>query len=258
MGTPTPRILYVHDDLTEEVRHRAGDSPAAVQLCRRLLETLTRDSRVVILTLEDQIGRLMAQGARAPFAVALGVGRAGERVASQIHARAGWFPRIRRVGLTREERPHGYALVSTTEEPLDQQLAGLEVFASIAVVDDTVYSGLTLETILAALPPTVRGRTHAFCLRAVAESLPRIAALAPITVGFAAGGRRDVDVSFINASGLVARGAIRREGQPALAFYERPEWIRAWFPDHAAEVLDLCAELSGVLRPRASRDRARR
>lgn len=103
-------------------------------------------------------------------------------------------------------------------------------------------------TLLGALPAAVRSRTRAFCLRAVAETLPRITPLAPITAGFTAPGRLDVDVSFINASGLVNRGAIRREGQPALAFYERLEWIRAWLPDHAAEVLDLCARVSDLLR----------
>ncbi|MGH7325385.1 MAG: hypothetical protein ACREJ9_12170 [Candidatus Rokuibacteriota bacterium] len=248
MATPTPRTLYVHDDLTEDVRRRAGETSVVFRLTRRLFETLTRDTRVIVLTLEEQIRGLVAQGERAPFAVAVGVGRAGERVAYQIHARTGWFPLVHRVGLTREERATGYALVSTASQPLGRQLAGLDAFSSIAVVDDTVYSGLTLQTLLGALPAAVRSRTRAFCLRAVVETLPRITPLAPITAGFTASGRLDVDVSFINASGLVNRGAIRREGQPALAFYERPEWIRAWFPDHAAEVLDLCARVSDLLR----------
>ena len=73
-------------------------------------------------------------------------------------------------------------------------------------------------------------------------------ALAPVTVGVAAPGRLLDDVSFINASGLVRRGAIRRVGRAPLAFYERPEWIRAWFPDHAAEVIACCAELARRLR----------
>ena len=38
------------------------------------------------------------------------------------------------------------------------------------------------------------------------------------------------DVSFINASGLVLPGAIRCADGSTLAFYERPEWMRAWFP----------------------------
>jgi hypothetical protein len=55
------------------------------------------------------------------------------------------------------------------------------------------------------------------------------------------------DVSFINASGLVRRGAIRRADQPPLAFYERPEWMRAWFLKDADEVTARCAALARLL-----------
>jgi hypothetical protein len=55
------------------------------------------------------------------------------------------------------------------------------------------------------------------------------------------------DVSFINASGLVRRGAIRRVGRPPLAFYERPEWMHAWFPRDADDVIARCAELARQL-----------
>jgi hypothetical protein len=55
------------------------------------------------------------------------------------------------------------------------------------------------------------------------------------------------DVSFINASGLVLRLAIRRRGQAPLAFFERPDWIRAWFPGSHAEVIGLCRRLNALL-----------
>jgi hypothetical protein len=129
-----------------------------------------------------------------------------------------------------------------------RQLSGLTA-GSIAVVDDTVFSGLTLRAVLAALSPEARRRTHVFCLRAVAESLASVAALCPVTVGVAAPGRILRDVSFINASGLVRRGAIRRAGAPPLAFFERPEWMRAWFPAHVERVTSLCRRLRPLLDP---------
>src|SRR5207245_3698500 len=96
--------------------------------------------------------------------------------------------------------------------PLTSQLAAIADADSVTVVDDTVFSGDTMSAVLAALPP--RERTlHAFCLRAVAESLARVARLSPVTAGVAAPGRILEDVSFINASGLVRRGAIRRAGR---------------------------------------------
>lgn len=246
---PTPRIFYIHDDLSEDVRRRYGpDSPAA-RLTRELFAAVRRDpGRVIVLTLEEQLAALIAQGPHAPFETALGIARAGERVARQLHERTGWLPAIRRVSVTREEDGRGgYNLVSTAAEPLAAQLGGLGRCASLAVVDDTVFSGLTMRTILQALPAALRARTHAFCLRAVAETLPDIRALCAITAGFAAPGRILDEVSFINASGLVMRVGIRRIGQQPLAFFERPEWMRAWFPGYGEEVTDVCRLLNAVL-----------
>jgi hypothetical protein len=201
---------------------------------------------VVILTLAEQVEGLVARGAHAPFAATVGIGRAGVRVAEAVHARTGWFPSIHRVDLWREEDDGGVHVLAAPE-PLALRLGALAPAASIAVVDDTVFSGLTMREVLAALPKGPRA--HAFCLRAVAESLASVAELAPVTAGFAAPGRILEDVSFINASGLVKRGAIRRKTGPSLAFYERPEWMVAWFPaDHGA-ITELCRELAAELDP---------
>ena len=247
---PTPRLLYVHDDLTDEVARQGAGSPA-VALARDLLALLARDAeRVRVLTLGEQVERVVAQGGHAPFALALGIGAAGQRVAEALHARAGWFPRIRRIGLTREEDGlGGYRVVSTEAGDLPAQLDGVADCAALAVVDDTVFSGLTMRALIAALPEAARRRTHAFCLRGVVESIAAVTALCPITAGVAAPGRRLDDVSFINASGLVRRVAIRRPGLTPLAFFDRPEWIRAWFPAVHREVLALCARLNLLLEP---------
>jgi hypothetical protein len=55
------------------------------------------------------------------------------------------------------------------------------------------------------------------------------------------------DVSFINASGLVLRVGIRRRARPPLAFFERPQWIRAWFPGRDREVIAACRRLNALL-----------
>jgi hypothetical protein len=249
--TPTPARFYVHDDLTEDVRERYGVDSPAFALARELLALVRRDGgRVRVLTLDEQLAGLIGQGPHAPFGLAVGIGRAGERVARQMHARTGWFPAVRRVDLTREEDGHGgYAVVSPTGVPLAEQLAGVEAAAGLAVVDDTIFSGITLRQVLEALPHAVRARTHAFCLRCVAESLPPLRALCPVTAGFAAPGRLLDEVSLINATGLVRRGSIRRTGLPPLAFFERPEWMHAWFPGHADAVIDCCRRLNRILEP---------
>jgi hypothetical protein len=249
-ATPTPSCFYVHDDLTGEVRASHGDASPAAALAGELMALVRREAHVRVLTLGEQIDALVARGAHAPFALAVGIGRAGERVARQVHARTGWFPVVRRVDLTREEDGRGgYAVVSPSGVPLGAQLEGVERAGTLAIVDDTIFSGITMRQVLEALSPAVRARTQAFCLRCVAESLPPLRALCPVAAGFAAPGRLLDEVSLINASGLVRRGSIRRTGRSPLAFFERPEWIRAWFPRHAEAVLERCRRLNRLLEP---------
>jgi hypothetical protein len=246
---PAPRWFYVHDDLTDEVKRRAGPGSPAAKLAQDLLGLLRADrGRVTVLTLDDQLERVAGQGPFPPFDVAIGIGLAGERVAGQLHARTGWFPRVRRIGITREEDGRGgYSLVSTVAESLAEQLRGLDGCGALAVVDDTVFSGLTLRGILGLLPAALLTRTRVFCLRGVGETLAALTALCPVTAGVAAPGRRLDEVSFINATGLVLRVSIRRRGQPPLAFFDRPEWLRSWFPGYDGQVLDLCRRLNALL-----------
>jgi hypothetical protein len=243
---PSPRVLYVHDDLSEQIAAGGETSPAG-RLGRALFACLRQDpERVVVLTLAQQLDAVVASGDHPPFALTIGIGDAGVRVAAQLHARAGWFPRVHRVEVWREEDGRGgYVLAGPTG--VDAQLADLPGAPSVAVVDDTVFSGLTIQSVLGALPRQLLSRTHVFCLRAVADTLAGVARQAPVTAGFAAPGRILEDVSFINASGLVRRGAIRRVGRPPLAFFERPEWIQAWFPGCHHEVIALCRQLSAEL-----------
>mgnify|MGYP003290467050 CR=1 FL=1 len=101
-----------------------------------------------------------------------------------------------------EEDGHGgYNVVSTTGIPLAQQLPPLDAVSSLAVVDDTVFSGLTMRTVLQALPPEVRAHTQAFCLRGVAASVATIAALCPITAGFAAASASASTATWSGSSG---------------------------------------------------------
>ncbi len=250
-AAPTPKILYIHNDLSDYVSRQLGQASAASHLTRQLFALVCRDpGRVVLLTLESQMASLLARGRYASFALAIGIGRAGERVAQQLHARTGWFSKISRADITREEDGEGgYNVVTTTGIPLVQQLPPLDAVSSLAVVDDTVFSGQTMRTVLLALPAEVRARTQTFCLRGVAASVAGIAALCPIAIGFAAPGRLLEEVSFINASGLVMRVGIRHPKEPPQAFFERPMWMHAWFPRYGDEVIALCQQLNAILEP---------
>lgn len=250
-AAPTPQVLYIHDDLSEDVRQTYGTDSVAFRLTQELLTLVCRHpQRVVLLHLEEQVNAVVRQIHQTPFALAIGIGQAGARVAQHLHARTGWFPVRRQLTVTREEDGQGgYTLVSPGGHTLAEQLQDIPAGMTLAVVDDTVFSGLTMRGVLTALPHDVLPTTQAFCLRGVAESLPGIRALCPLTIGFAAPGRILDEVSFINAAGLVRRISIRRAGQPSLAFFDRPTWIDAWFPGYAQEVLAVCRRLNALLEP---------
>jgi hypothetical protein len=253
-AVPTPQVLYIHDDLTREVYRTHREHSKASQLTRALFALVRRDApHVVILRLDDQLTRLVAQEQHTPFSLTIGIGQTGERLARELHVITGWFPTIRRVDVTREEEDStgGYKLVSLGTQPLADQLQDIAAYAPLAVVDDTVFSGLTMRTVLQALPSVALARARAFCMRGVAEALVNLRDLCPLGVGFAAPGRILDEVSFINAAGLVRRISIRRAGQPPLAFFDRPEWMHAWFPVHAEEVTELCRRLNALLEPLA-------
>jgi hypothetical protein len=148
-----------------------------------------------------------------------------------------------------EDDDGGYNVVTTSGIGLAQQLPSLEGVSSLALVDDTVFSGLTMRTVLLALPAAIRARTQAFCLRGVAASVAGISALCSIVSGFAAPGRLLHEVSFINASGLVMRVGIRHQDRPPQAFFERRIWMEAWFPGYSDEVIASCQRLNAVLEP---------
>src|SRR5688572_9910822 len=145
MTLMAPRTLYIHDDLSERLRARGEGSPAW-RLGQTLLAALRRDAgRIVVLTVAEQLDALIARGAHTPFPHTIGIGRAGAGVAARIHARTGWFPSIHRVDVWREEDGAG-GYVLTGPAPLAAQLGPSVAASPIAVVDDTIFSGLTMRT----------------------------------------------------------------------------------------------------------------
>ncbi len=251
---PTPRWFYIHDDISALVSDVFGpDSIVAARVSELFRLVAGREpERVRVLTADEQIEALIAsaQHSVSPFALTLGIGTAGERVAQQINERSGWFPHIHRIDMARQEDGRGgYTVVSTSLSPLEDQLTGLEEAQSIAVVDDTIFSGITMQAVLTALPRGALQKTRAFCLRCVGESLEAVRKLCPVSAGFQAEGHILKDVSFINASGLVTRVGIRQPGGRSMAFFERPEWIHAWFPGYGDEVITLARGLNEFLEP---------
>ena len=253
-AAPIPRHFYVHDDVTDAVNEIFGPDSEVADLVERLFQTISsrEPERVRVLTQEEQIDALIAaeESTVRPAELARGIGAKGERVAPQLHERTGWFPHIHRIEVTRREDGRGgYDVISTSGTLLADQLAGLGDVESLAVVDGSIFSGVTMRSVLQGLPPSVLARSRAFCLRCAQESLESLHDHCLVSAGFCAAGRVLEDVSFINASGLVTRIGIRQQDGRSMAFYERPEWIDAWFPGYADEVTGLARKVTDFLTP---------
>src|SRR5437879_9540890 len=83
-AAPTPQVFYIHDDLSDDVRHTHGEHSVAFKLTQELLTLVRRDpQRVVVLQIEDQITRLVGQGSNTTLTATTGIGQPGERVARQ-------------------------------------------------------------------------------------------------------------------------------------------------------------------------------
>ena len=253
-AAPIPRHFYVHDDVTDDVNEIFGPDSVVADLVGLLFRTISErePERVRVLNQEEQIEALItaAEPTTSPSELTLGIGTAGERVALQLNERTGWFPHIHRIDVTRREDGRGgYEIVSTSGTSLADQLAGLEDVESLAIVDDTIFSGITMRSVLQGLPEAALPRTRSFCLRCVGETLDSLQGLRHVSAGFCAPGRILEDVSFISASGLVTRVGIRRLDGLSMAFYERPEWMQAWFPGYADEVSALARKITDFLTP---------
>jgi hypothetical protein len=111
---PTPRRLYVHDDLTDEVARQAGVGSPAATLARDLLALLARDAeRVRILTLAEQVERCdqaltrPRAGARIGAAGSGGRGTHGARAGSRASADRPYLRGRRGRGAYRWSAPAG-------------------------------------------------------------------------------------------------------------------------------------------------------
>ena len=235
-----PLRVYVYDDLPY-VRRAAAGKPAILSLLDRLELALRAQPNVELIEVAEQIDRLSRTAVFGPFVLALAIGDAGARVARALHERTGWFPAIEAVPVTRiEVAPGEYRIPDN--DALALRLEGI-TGQPPAIVDDTIYSGLTVAWLLDRLPAASLKGAEVFCLQAMATALPALRSRCAVHAGFEMQGEPEQDVTIIKASHLFERGAIRRANQPDLAFFERGEWMSDWFPFDDGTITRLCRQL---------------
>jgi len=254
---PTPALLYVHDNLTPLVRERFGVASRAYDTAQRFLAEIAREPHVKIGTLEKEIASLTDAVTPEPFDVAFGFGRKGEEIARILHGRWGAFPRICLLDITRVENGDGtYVLVSRSGRTIGEQVAAGGAFRSCALVDDVLYTGFTVRSVLRHLPRERIGRCALFFTRGIGESKAQFEDDGCTAhVGISLPGVIEKDVSTISVLNLVTEGAIRTR-ERNLRYTDRPEWIEAWFPHRSDRIVELADRVTELLKNISEQERA--
>lgn len=226
--SPTKQLhLYILDDLE-------------VGKFSRLRGLLKQNSNVQLLSPAEALAKLARSPSKQPYPLTFGLGRSGEEAAALLQRQTGWFPRIARLDITRLEIAEGrYELVGNFAAALRR--FGVDQDDPVALVDDTVYSGQTVQTVLDAFP--WQPRITLYCLQGIASSLKLLGKTIQVRCAFPVEGVRDQEVSLIRLSGLFRPGSIRPKHGRELAFFQRPAWMQLWFPQNYPAVTDYCAQL---------------
>ena len=180
-----------------------------------------------------------------PFSLTLAVGNHGLEVAKAVHTKTGWFPNIRTIHVARREANGHYQIISTNSVSIKKQVVDIHQLP-LAIVDDSLYSGLTLSTLISYLKSEVHPKTVVFFLAGLNESLAVVKKRCSVRLAASIQGRRDKEVSLIRASGLFKPGAILPSRGKPLAFYQRTQWMRAWFPENYRQIISVCHQLRNL------------
>ncbi len=249
---PTPKLLYVHENLLPHVRQRFGIDSYEYQLATDFIAHIAAEKNVRMGTLEEQLGSLYLQFFPPPaaFDVTLGFGRKGEILARLLNKRWGCFPNIHRLDITRYEQTDGsHVLKSKSAISIEEQIKKAVTSKSIAIVDDVLFTGFTAFSILNLLPRHACDCIHLFFTRGMEvtrKSLEEKGHRA--AVGVCLKGKIEEDVSTISSMNLVAKGAIHTPTEGDISYAQRQEWVEAWFPARTKRILDLAHAITDLVK----------
>lgn len=228
--------VFVLDDITQSVKNKLLTRGEAA-----LLRSYLRANKNVLIKSDSiLLRRLERHSAKTHFSMTFAIGSAGTAIGQWLHNKTGAFPHIETIPLQRHESRNGKHVISLAQRRKLRQLMNKKIPTKIAIIDDTIYSGLTIKTLISCLPPKKRKSITIFCLQAIAQSLVDITPIAQINSGIVLSGRRERDITIIKASGLYTSGAIRTEKGNQLAFCERSQWLSTWFPKNALQIQTIC------------------
>ena len=212
------------------------------KLIEKLEYALLENRNVVLTNIREQIVEICSKSYQ-PFDIAIAVGDSGERVANLINEKTNWFPNLTTFNIAREESSKGrYFIPNTYLDPIKVFFIDKKI-SRIAIIDDTLYSGLTIQAIINCIPIKLQKNIDIFLLQGLSITLEKLDKEYEFNIALKIDGIPEKEVTIIKASGLFMRGAIRISNSISLAFFEREEWMRIWFPKNWKEIIEICKKL---------------
>lgn len=237
------RQLYIYDDfpMVKKTDPLSKNYNLAV---KNLKYAIGKNPNIRWVNTNSEVCQLKSPRGYKPDLI-LALGKSGLKIANHISKQFLWKCELIEIPITRQEdSPGKYSIV-----PLPKKyLSFLENLKNIyvAIVDDTIYSGLTISYVLNNLPVFTAKKTQVFCVSAVRSSMSKLKKICNVTAGLIVSGNADEEVIIIRGSGLFLNGAIKRKDKLSLAFFERPSWIKTWFPVNSLRIINLCKRLQKI------------
>ncbi len=240
--------IYIYDDLGDYLLTR--EDSVTWRHFNKLLKLLrlliAQNQNIRLLRRDKLINNLIAKNPyrTTPYSLTIAIGFQGSLIAGMIHNKTGWFPNVHELEMAREEiKENKYKIRSSTFYRSLKKLLSKK-YQSLAIIDDTIYSGLSIKTILKYMSPDNLKKTNIFCLQGMKQTLPKLRIQATVIAGYEIPGVMEKDSTVIRASGLFLTSAIIRANKPGLAFYQRKKWMTSWFPDNTQAIIDISKKIS--------------
>ncbi len=232
-------IVYIYDDVVLNSRPWRAQWP----LLNVLKQTINHNKLVTFLDPFEQINALLPSYESGRFDLVIGIGKSGHQIARLLNQYSGQDYPLLLAELSRQEiSPNNYQMNPVQLAKVAEELKDL-TGKRVAIVDDTLYSGLTIHSILDLLPSDTLQQTEIFVLQGIEDSLPTIMDRCLVRIGFVMVGKREKDATIIKTSNLFIPGAIIQIDGKSQAFCDRPKLMAEWFPVNSKQVIKLCRQL---------------
>lgn len=242
-----PEVFIYNDiDSFNHVIDQLSNAPEIHQAIDALLQELAKQKNVRMRKLDDFINIFSQKFSFPAFAHTIGIGDSGVTVARAINEKTKWFPSISTVPLRHLFFPDGDSdVIVAGKGRLIDYLDKVNV--PLAIVDDTLWGGKTLMTVIDELPSKILPETRVFCLQALRSGIQKIQSYCPVTAAVIVNGSSENEATIIKASELFRKTNLSVGDQPYNGYSDYPGHMKLWFGAQAMSINRLAHTIQRLL-----------